>query len=68
MSYCVIVVFFVLSVHSVFVTWSIKLFNFVVLICHKVGIYSCSDVMIERNLLSLFLHGALHHNLKNVYI
>ena len=53
MSYCVIAVFFVLSLHSVFFIWSIKLFNFVVLICHKVGMYSCSDVMIEMNFLSL---------------
>ena len=59
--------FFVLSVHSVFFTWSIKHFNFVVLICNKVGMYSCSDVIIERNFLSIhFLHGALYHILENV--
>ena len=67
MSYCVIVIF-VLSVHSVFFTWSIKHVNFVVPICYKVPMYSCSDVMIERNFLTLHvLHGALHHNLENVY-
>ena len=67
MSHCVIVVFFLLSVHSVFFTWSIKHSNFVVLSCYKVGMYSCSDVMIERNFLSLhFLLGALYHNLENI--
>ena len=69
MSFYVIVVYFVLFVHRVFFTWSIKHFNLVVKVCHKVGMYSCSDVTIERNFLSLLiLHGALHHNLGNVYI
>ena len=60
---------FFLSVHSVFFTWSIKHVNFVVPICYKVPMYSCSDVMIEMNFLTLHvLHGALYHNLENVYI